>query len=103
MRISLSKHLLPAAVLLSTALLLPAASRAQTVQSHLIEVTKSKKLKVCQYPQYYSISFRNPKTGQIEGIDADLAKELAKDLGAELEIVEFELRHLHRRPAGQQM
>lgn len=89
MRISLSKHLLPAAVLLSTALLLPAASRAQTVQSHLIEVTKSKKLKVCQYPQYYSISFRNPKTGQIEGIDADLAKELAKDLGAELEIVEF--------------
>jgi cyclohexadienyl dehydratase len=88
MRISLSKHLLPAAVLLSPALLLPAASQAQTVQSHLIEVTKSKKLKVCQYPQYYSISFRNPKTGQIEGIDADLAKELAKDLGAELEIVE---------------
>jgi cyclohexadienyl dehydratase len=88
MRISLSKHLLPAAVLLSTALFLPAASQAQTVQSHLIEVTKSKKLKVCQYPQYYSISFRNPKTGQIEGIDADLAKELAKDLGAELEIIE---------------
>ncbi len=88
MRISLSKHLFPAAVLLGGAFLLPAASQAQTVQSHLIEVTKSKKLKVCQYPQYYSISFRNPKTGQIEGIDADLARELAKELGAELEIVE---------------
>lgn len=61
---------------------------AQPVQSRLIEVTKSKKLRVCQYPLYYSISFRNPKSGQIEGIDADLAKELAKELGAELEIVE---------------
>jgi len=30
----------------------------------------------------------NPKTGEIEGIDADLSKELAKELGAELEIVE---------------
>ncbi len=89
MKISLSKRPpLVAAMLLSAALLLPAESRAQTIQSHLIEVTKSKKLRVCQYPQYYSISFRNPKTGQIEGIDADLAKELAKELGAELEIVE---------------
>ena len=52
------------------------------------EVTKSGKLRVCQYPLYYSISFRNPKTGKIEGIDADLSKELAKELGVELEIVE---------------
>ena len=40
-------------------------------QSRLYEVTKSKKLRVCQFPLYYSISFRNPTTGQIEGIDAD--------------------------------
>src|SRR4030095_16923373 len=39
-------------------------------------------------PLYYSISFRNPKSGEIEGIDADLAKELAKELDAKLEIVE---------------
>jgi ABC-type amino acid transport substrate-binding protein len=61
---------------------------AQQQQSRLFEVTKSKKLRVCQFPLYYSISFRNPKTGQIEGIDADLAKELAKELDASLEIVE---------------
>lgn len=61
---------------------------AQQTQSRLFEVTKSKKLRVCQFPLYYSISFRNPKSGQIEGIDADLAKELAGELGAELEIVE---------------
>src|SRR3977135_3992152 len=63
-------------------------AEAQQTQSRLFEVTKNKKLRVCQYPLYYSISFLNPKTGEIEGIDADLAKELAKELGAELEIVE---------------
>jgi cyclohexadienyl dehydratase len=89
MKISLPTHSpLVVAMLLGSALLMPAESRAQAIQSHLIEVTKSKKLRVCQYPQYYSISFRNPKTGQIEGIDADLAKELAKELDAQLEIVE---------------
>ena len=63
-------------------------AEAQQTQSRLFEVTKNKKLRVCQYPLYYSISFRNPTTGKIEGIDADLAQELAKELGAELEIVE---------------
>jgi len=68
-------------------LLLCSVAEAQP-QSRLYEVTKNKKLRVCQYPLYYSISFRNPKTGEIEGIDADLAKELAKELEAQLEIVE---------------
>src|SRR5258708_32826922 len=63
-------------------------AEAQQTQSRLFEVTKSKKLRVCQFPLYYSISFRNPKTGKIEGIDADLAEELAKELDAKLEIVE---------------
>ncbi|MFZ0854157.1 MAG: ABC transporter substrate-binding protein [Hyphomicrobiaceae bacterium] len=64
------------------------AEAQQQTQSRLYEVTKNKKLRVCQYPLYYSISFRNPTSGKIEGIDADLAVELAKELGAELEIVE---------------
>ena len=63
-------------------------AEAQQTQSRLFEVTKSHKLRVCQFPLYYSISFRNPKTGEIDGIDADLAKELAKELDAKLEIVE---------------
>jgi ABC-type amino acid transport substrate-binding protein len=61
---------------------------AQQTDSRLYSITSSGTLRVCQYPLYYSISFRNPSTGEIEGIDADLAKELAKELGAELEIVE---------------
>jgi len=64
------------------------SATAQQLQSRLFEVTKSKKLRVCQYPLYYSISYRDPKSGEIVGIDADLAKELAKELDAKLEIVE---------------
>src|ERR1700716_2912208 len=69
-------------------LMTSAGAEAQQTQSRLYEVTKSKNLRVCQFPLYYSISFRNPKSGEIEGIDADLAKELAKELDAKLEIVE---------------
>lgn len=61
---------------------------AQQTESRLFRVTQSGTLRVCQYPLYYSISFRNPATGEIEGIDADLSKELAKELNAELQIVE---------------
>jgi ABC-type amino acid transport substrate-binding protein len=74
------------ALLAACVLATPAVS--QQLQSRLFEVTKSKTLRVCQYPLYYSISFRDPKSGEIVGIDADLAKELAKELDAKLEIVE---------------
>lgn len=80
------KLVVVAALLFSMAA--PSVVSAASNDSRLYEITKSGKLKVCQYPLYYSISHRNPKTGKIEGIDADLSKELAKDLGVELEIVE---------------
>ena len=77
------------AAALAAALLFPAAEApAQQTESRLYEVTSSGKLRVCQYPLYYSISHRNPTTGELEGIDVDLSKELAKELGVELEIVE---------------
>ena len=88
MNVSTRKLVALAAALCGFAHLLPSPGQAQQVQSHLVQITKTKKLRVCQYPLYYSISYRNPKTGQIEGIDADLSKELAKELGVELEIVE---------------
>jgi len=82
------KMLGAAALATTLATMASAGAEAQQTQSRLYEVTKSKKLRVCQFPLYYSISFRNSKTGEIEGIDADLAKEFAKELDAKLEIVE---------------
>jgi cyclohexadienyl dehydratase len=86
------KHLFSKAIacgaLFALCLSFSSGASAQELKSRLFEITKSKKLRVCQFPQYYSISYRNPKTGQLEGIDVDLSKELAKELDATLEIVE---------------
>ena len=61
---------------------------SQTKESHLVRVAFSKKLRVCIWPSYFGISYRNPKTQQLVGMDADLAQELAKDLGVAVEFVE---------------
>lgn len=85
----MKRHTLSIATALAAVLLwFHGEAVAQQTESRLYEITKSGKLRVCQYPLYYSISHRNPQTGMIEGIDADLSKELARELGVELEIVE---------------
>lgn len=49
--------------------------------SKLDAVNASKKLRICVWPEYYGISYVDTRTQQLSGIDIDLAKELAKDLG----------------------
>ena len=44
-------------------------------------------LKVCMWPQYFGISYQNPRTGTLQGIDIDLSQALASDLGVRLEHV----------------
>ncbi|SDZ45215.1 amino acid ABC transporter substrate-binding protein, PAAT family [Variovorax sp. YR634] len=66
----------------------PASAQAQQKVSKLTSIPQKGKVRVCQVPNYYAISFRNPKTGDLEGIDVDLSKELAKELGVQLEIIE---------------
>ena len=61
---------------------------AQQKESHLVRVVKSQKLRVCIWPEYYAISYKNPKTGQLEGIDIDIARQFAEELKAQLEFVE---------------
>ena len=63
-------------------------ARAQQTNSRLYEIAKAGRLRVCIWPLYYSIAMRDPKTGELVGIDADLSKELAKDMGVKLEVVE---------------
>jgi len=50
-------------------------------------IKEAGKLRVCIWPDYFSISYKNRKTGELEGIDMGLSKEFAKDLGVELEYV----------------
>lgn len=58
-----------------------AQAAEQPAPSRLERVLAAKELRVCIWPAYYSITFRNPRTGSLEGIDVDLARELGHDLG----------------------
>lgn len=64
----------------------PVAAHPQV--SRLEKVSKSKRLRVCIWPEYYAISYKNPRTGELEGIDIDLAREMGKELKAEVHFVE---------------
>jgi cyclohexadienyl dehydratase len=73
-----------AAVALAT-LLMPWAAQAGPV---LDRIQAQGAVKVCIWPDYYGITFRNPRTQQLTGIDIELSAELAKDLKVKLEYVE---------------
>jgi cyclohexadienyl dehydratase len=45
-------------------------------------------VRVCIWPDYYGISHRNPRTGNLVGIDIELSLEFAKSLGVTLQYVE---------------
>jgi ABC-type amino acid transport substrate-binding protein len=58
------------------------------VSSHLRRIQTTQQLRVCIWPDYYSITYRNPKTPQLSGIDIDMAHELGKDLGVAVVFVD---------------
>lgn len=45
------------------------------------KISKAGELRVCIWPEYFSISYTNQKSGKLQGIDIDLANEFAKDIG----------------------
>jgi ABC-type amino acid transport substrate-binding protein len=45
-------------------------------------------LRVCIWPDYYGITFRDPRSGELSGIDIDLAQEFAQDLRLKTRFVE---------------
>jgi len=54
----------------------------------LSSILDSQKLRVCIWPEYYGISYVDPRTQALKGIDVDLAYELGKDLGVSVAFVE---------------
>jgi ABC-type amino acid transport substrate-binding protein len=51
-------------------------------------VSSSNAVKVCIWPDYYGVSYRNPRTQQMVGIDIELSAQFAKDLGAGIKLVD---------------
>ena len=64
------------------------ANAERTHESRLDRVKSDKVLHVCIWPDYYGITYRNPKTQQLSGVDADMALELGKDLGAAVQFID---------------
>ncbi|MEK8047484.1 ABC transporter substrate-binding protein [Ideonella sp. LYT19W] len=54
----------------------------------LDKVTSSGTVRVCIWPDYYGITFRNPRTNQLGGIDIELSAEFAKDLGVKVQYID---------------
>ncbi|MCS6765504.1 MAG: ABC transporter substrate-binding protein [Candidatus Protistobacter heckmanni] len=47
----------------------------------LERILAQEQLKVCIWPDYYGISYYNPKTRQLGGLDVDMAAALGRELG----------------------
>lgn len=74
--------------------LLGAAIPALSQESTLDRVLAAKSLRVCIWPDYFGISYRDPKTQQLSGIDIDMAKSLGRDLGVRVEFVDCSFARL---------
>ena len=74
-----------APLLLALAAAAPLPSAAGPV---LDRVKASGTVRVCIWPDYYGITFRNPRTQQLGGIDIELSAAFAQDLQAKLEYVD---------------
>jgi len=73
---------------LTWALAATATTTTQAQAQTLERVRAAGTLRVCIWPDYYGITYRNPRTQQLGGIDIDLSAELARDLGVKLQYVE---------------
>lgn len=63
---------------------------ASTVRAGQVldRVKQDKELRVCIWPDYYGVTFRNPHTRALQGIDIELSRAFAKDLGVNLVYVD---------------
>lgn len=61
------------------ALLVAGTATAQAAPT-LERIRASGELRVCIWPDYYGISLRHPRTGQLSGMDIDLSAAFAADL-----------------------
>jgi ABC-type amino acid transport substrate-binding protein len=60
----------------------------------LDRVKAAQTVRVCIWPDYYGITFRNPRTQQLGGIDIDLSAEFGRDAKWKVEYVESSFQRL---------
>lgn len=45
-------------------------------------------VRVCIWPDYYGVTYRHPRSGQLSGVDIDLSRHFGKDLGVAVEYID---------------
>jgi ABC-type amino acid transport substrate-binding protein len=67
--------------------------QAQTQAPSRAEAVRARgELRVCIWPDYFAITWRNPRNDELAGIDIDLARDLARRLGVQPVFVETNFR-----------
>lgn len=94
MKLSLPSRLSRAFGCLLLAVWGSSAPAAEPATDHLAHIQSSGQVRVCIWPDYYSISLRDPRTHQLQGIDIDLAQELGRDLGVRVQFVDSSFARL---------
>ena len=64
--------------------------------TRLERVLANNELRACIWPEYYSITYRNPKTRELSGIDIAITQDLAKQLGIKLRYVDSNFSQLFK-------
>jgi cyclohexadienyl dehydratase len=85
------KLILPTLALAGTLCLVAASAEATP---RLQRVTEAQELRVCIWPDYYGITYRNPKTRMLSGLDIDVAAALGKELGVAVRYVDSNFQKL---------
>lgn len=68
--------------------LVGAAGASLAADDRLDRIRTEGELRVCIWPDYFSITYRNPRTQVLEGIDIDMAKAFAADLGVAVRFID---------------
>lgn len=76
------------------------ATPVSAAANQLQRVLDAKELRVCIWPDYYGITYRNPKTHQLSGIDIDIATELGKVFGVRIKYVDSSFPMLENNLLG---
>ena len=71
-----------------------AAEPVATHSDRLARIQAAGQVRVCIWPDYYSISLRDPRTQMLSGIDIDLAQALGKDWGVGVQFVDSSFARL---------
>jgi len=68
------------------------AGAQSSVPSRLQAVKSRGEVRVCIWPEYFAITYRNPRSGDLSGIDIDMARAFAARLGLGVRFVDTNFR-----------